>query len=364
MEVKFLDIVAQYKMLKKDIDNAVLSVFESGQFVKGKDVKLFERDFSEFCSVNNCICCGNGTDALIYLLMAMDLKKGSTVIVPANTFIATAEAVLANGLKVRFADVDEDYNISPESVENLMNEDVSAIIAVHLYGLPAKIKTLRKIAEKWNVKLIEDAAQAHGAAIDGKRVGSLADGATFSFYPGKVLGAAGDAGAIMLNDKALAQKVRMLCDHGRVDKYSHDLSGGNSRMDTVQAAVLNVKLKHLGEWLKKRDHVAKMYLELLKDQKDIELPYVRSGVKHAWHLFVIRSKKRDELMKYLKKEGVQCGIHYPRSLPEQPVFQEHLSYCKNYKAVLWSKEYLSLPIGEHLTDEMIHTVVSKIKNFK
>ena len=329
-------------------------------------MQKFERKFSSYCDCDHCIACGNGTDALTYLLKAMNLREGSTVIVPANTFIATAEAVIANGLKVRFADVDEDYTISPDSVEKLIdkNKNVSAVIAVHLYGLPAKIDKLETITKKHGIKLIEDAAQAHGAEFNGRRAGSLADGAIFSFYPGKVLGAAGDAGAITVNSSEVAERARMLCDHGRTQKYFHDFSGGNSRMDSVQAAVLNIKLKYLEKWIERRNEVAATYLELLRNVKSVELPTVRHGLRHAWHLFVIRVKERDTLINYLEQEGIQCGVHYPYSLPEQPVFKEHFKYCKDYRAVLWSKEYISLPIGEHMTDEMIHYVVSKIRNLQ
>jgi dTDP-4-amino-4,6-dideoxygalactose transaminase len=313
MKVKFLDLACQYESLKKDIDEAVQSVFKSAQFIKGEEVEKFEKAFSQYCGSDHCIGCANGTDALTYLLKAMNLKEGSTVIVPANTFIATAEAVLANGLKVKFADIDEDYNISVESVEKLIDNNVSAIVAVHLYGNPAKIDALKKISDDYGLKLIEDAAQAHGAEINGRKVGSLADGAAFSFYPGKVLGAAGDAGAVTVNDKKLEKKVRMLCDHGRSEKYFHDEAGANSRLDSIQAAVLNVKLRHLETWVKRRNEVADLYLELLKDVKNIELPLIGPGVRHAWHLFVIRSKQRDKLINYLKEEGIQCGIHYPIS---------------------------------------------------
>ena len=363
MKVKFLDLSKQYEGLKHEIDSAVRTVFEKAQFIKGDEVKSFENNFSNYCDAAHCVACGNGTDALTYLLKAMDLKRGSTVIVPANTFIATAEAVLANGLKIKFADIDDDYNISAESVENLIDEDVSGVIAVHLYGMPARMEQLSKITDSSGIKLIEDAAQAHGAEIDGKRVGSLADGAAFSFYPGKVLGAAGDAGAVTVNDDKIAEKVRMLCDHGRSEKYFHEFSGGNSRMDTVQAAVLNIKLKYLEMWVERRNEVAELYMDLLQDVQGIELPSVRSGIRHSWHLFVIRTDNRDRLVEYLRDEGIQCGVHYPYSLPEQPAFKKHLKYCRDYRAVAWSKKYVSLRIGEHLSDDMVHYVASKIKKF-
>lgn len=361
--IKFLDIQKQYQLIKPEIDKAVLDVFKEGTFIKGIAVGEFERSFAKYCGAEHCIACANGTDALTALIKCLDLASGSTVIVPANTFIATAEAVILNGLNVRFADIDEDYTISPESVENIITEDVSAVIAVHLYGHPAKMGELRKITEKWNIPLIEDAAQAHGAMINETRTGNLADGAVFSFYPGKVLGAAGDAGAVVVNDKVLAKKIRQHCDHGRAEKYYHETVGINSRMDTIQAAVLNVKLKYLEEWIEKRNIVAKRYFELLSDAKNIVLPEVQLWARHSWHLFVIRHPRRFELISHLKDNGIETGIHYPLSLPEQPVFKEHMAYAKNFKAVKYSSDLLSLPMGEHLSMQEIDRIAETVKNF-
>lgn len=363
MTVKFLDIQKQYSLLKEEIDSAVKKVFEQASFIKGSEVRKFEDSFAAYCDAEHCVACANGTDALIALIKGLDLPEKSTVIVPANTFTATAEAVIVNGLNVKFADIDNDYTISPDSVRNLMNKNVSAVIAVHLYGQPANITELKKITDKWNIPLLEDAAQAHGAMINGKKVGSLADGAVFSFYPGKVLGAAGDAGAVVLNDKKLAEKVRQYCDHGRSEKYFHEIAGINSRMDTIQAAVLNVKLKYLEDWIEARNNVAFKYFDYLSDIKDLILPEVRKEIRHSWHLFVIRHQKRNELQKYLKEKEIETGIHYPLSLPEQPVFKEHFNYSSEYKAVMFSSSILSLPIGEHLNEGSLIEVVRAIKEF-
>ena len=363
MEVKFLDLKKQYSLLRNEIDSAVQAVFAEADFIKGAEVKKFEADFAAYCGANHCISCGNGTDALTALLKVHDFPRGSEVILPANTFVATAEAIVSNGLKPVFADIEEDFTISPESVESLINQNTCAIVAVHLYGHPADMDTLKKIADRHNLKLFEDAAQAHGATCREKKVGTLADGAGFSFYPGKVLGAAGDAGAVMLNDGKLAEKARKFCNHGRSQKYFHEFAGINSRMDTLQAAVLNVKLKHLDEWVEARNRVAKSYIGELSDVPEIVLPEIHPGTLDAWHLFVIKTEKRDELKEYLKNCGVETGIHYPLSLPEQPVFSEHLNYCAGYRAVKESKTLLSLPIGEHLSKEEILYVVEKIKKF-
>lgn len=363
MEVKFLDLKKQYSLLKNEIDSAVQAVFADASFIKGAEVEEFEKSFASYCGVNHCISCGNGTDALTALLKVHDLPKGSEVILPANTFIATAEAAVSNGLKPVFADIKEDFTILPGSVESLINPNTSAIIAVHLYGHPADMEPLKNITEKHDLKLFEDAAQAHGAVYRGKKAGSLADGAGFSFYPGKVLGAAGDAGAILLNDEEKAKKVKMFCNHGRSLKYFHEFAGINSRMDTIQAAVLNVKLKHLDEWVEARNRVAKMYIEQLSGVSEIVLPEIHPETLDAWHLFVIKTEKRDNLREYLKNCGIETGIHYPHSLPEQPAFANHMSYCRDYRAVKESKTLISLPIGEHLNAEEVAFVSEKIKEF-
>ena len=363
MQVKFLDLKKQYSLLKNEIDPAVQAVFAGADFIKGTEVKKFEADFAEYCGASHCISCGNGTDALTALLKVHDFPRGSEVILPANTFVATAEAVVTNGLKPVFADIKEDFTISPVSVESLINQNTCAIIAVHLYGHPADMDPLKKIAEKHGLKLFEDAAQAHGAVYCGRKVGNLADGAGFSFYPGKVLGAAGDAGAVILNDEKLAEKACKFCNHGRSQKYLHEFAGINSRMDTLQAAVLNVKLKHLDEWVKARNEVAKSYTGQLSDVSEIVLPKIYPETLDAWHLFVIKTEKRDNLREYLKNCGIETGIHYPLSLPEQPVFADHLGYCRDYRAVKESKNLLSLPIGEHLSVDEVACVTEKIKEF-
>ena len=363
MTIKFLDLKKQYSELKNEIDSAVQAVFAEASFIKGKEVGRFEENFAGYCGAKHCISCGNGTDALTALVKIHDLPENSEVILPANTFIATAEAAVSNGLKPVFADIKEDFTISPESVEALINPNTSAIIAVHLYGHAADMETLKKIAGKHNLKLFEDAAQAHGAIYHGKKVGALADGAGFSFYPGKVLGAAGDAGAILLDDDGLANKARMFCNHGRSLKYFHEFAGINSRMDTVQAAVLNVKMKYLDKWVAARNCVAKKYIEELSGVEEIVLPKFYPETLDAWHLFVIKTEKRDEWREFLANCGIETGIHYPHSLPEQPAFAEHMSYCASYRAVRESKNLLSLPIGEHLGDEDISFVSEKIRKF-
>ncbi len=364
MGIKFLDLNRQYLAIEKEIDEAVKNVFTGSDYINGKAVKEFEISFAKYTGAKHCVSCGNGTDALTIILKSLDLPAGSSVIIPANTFIATAEAVINNGLKVIFADVDDDHNISPQSVENLLSEKVSAVIAVHLFGQPAKMNQLEKICKKHNIFLIEDAAQAHGAEINGKKTGNFGIASAFSFYPGKVLGAAGDAGAIITNDPDIAEKASLLSNHGRTEKYVHKIPGFNSRMDTIQAAVLNVKLKYLDEWIEKRNIVASAYIDQLSPISDISLPFISGDdIRHSWHLFTIRVKNREKLITHLNKKSIEHGIHYPVTLPEQPAFTSHYKYCKGYKAVSFSPFLLSLPIGEHLEIKDVNFVVRSIFEF-
>jgi dTDP-4-amino-4,6-dideoxygalactose transaminase len=363
VDVKFLDLKKQYSILEKEIDEAVKNIFLSSDYIKGFEVKKFEKAFASYCGTSHCISCGNGTDGLTILIKALDLPEKSTVIVPANTFIATAEAVINNGLNILFADIDDDFTISLESVENLISDNVSAVIAVHLYGQPAKMDKLKNICEKHGVHLIEDAAQAHGAEINGIKVGGFGVASVFSFYPGKVLGAAGDAGAIVTNNPVLAEKISLLSDHGRTGKYVHETTGYNSRMDTIQAAVLNVKLKYLDNWIEKRNAVATAYFNYLKNIEELSFPHVRNNIRHSWHLFVIKTQQRAELMKHLKSKNIGFGIHYPLTLPEQPAFKKHFENCRSFKAVSCSPFIMSLPIGEHLEETEIRYVADSLIHF-
>ena len=360
--VKFLDLKKQYLSIKKEIDKAIFSVIEDSAFVGGKYVKEFEDSFSKYLNIKHTIGCGNGTDALSIALWALDLPKNSEVLVPANTFIATAEAVSKNGLKVKFVDCNKYYQINTKSIEENITNKTSAIIAVHLYGHPANMKKILEIAKKYNLKVIEDTAQAHGAMIEGSKVGTFGDIATFSFYPGKNLGAYGDGGAIVTNNDILANKIRQYINHGRSEKYNHEFEGRNSRLDGLQAAILNVKLNHLNNWLNKRNDVAKRYINEIKNSKII-LPKVISNIYHAWHLFVIKVESRDNFISYLKQHNIQSGIHYPIALPKLKAYQYLQQDCSNFKACKEDKLLVSLPIGEHLEDDEIEYIIKIINNF-
>jgi dTDP-4-amino-4,6-dideoxygalactose transaminase len=362
--IKFLDLQAQYQSIKGEIDAAMAAVIREAAFVGGETVQRFERRFAAYHGQEHCIGVANGTDAIEVLLEALGLPPRSEVIVPALSFIASSEAVTRAGHQVVFGDVDHGtYNLDPRDVERRITGRTAAILAVHLYGQPCDLSGLAAVAERHGVLLVEDCAQAHGAEFRGRRVGTFGVGGTFSFYPGKNLGAYGDAGAIVTGDSALAQRCRMIANHGRTDKYNHRLEGRNSRLDGLQAAILEVKLQHLDKWVDRRNAVARAYRAGLTRIQHVVLPQQRDDVRHAYHLFVIRSSRRDALAQHLKQRGVQTGIHYPIALPQLEAYA-HLGQAE---APLFANrlgdELLSLPMGEHLSDEDVATVCRHIAEF-
>jgi dTDP-4-amino-4,6-dideoxygalactose transaminase len=359
--VKFLDLKKQYISMKDEIDIAIRNVIDDTAFVGGKYLKEFEESFSNYIGTKFCIGVGNGTDALEIALWSLDLPSGSEVIVPANSFIATSEVVTRNNLKVIFADVGEDYLLSEYSIKSVITKNTKAIIPVHLYGQPCDMDMIMNIAKEYNLKVIEDCAQAHGAKYKDQKVGTFGDLATFSFYPGKNLGAYGDGGAVVTNNENLANRCSMYANHGRSDKYLHEFEGINSRLDGLQAAVLNVKLKYLDSWSNRRNEVANYYFEQLKDIEDITLPSISKDRYSVFHLFVIRVKNRDKLRKYLIDNDISCGIHYPVALPNLEAYKYLEEDYSNYFACSSDKELLSLPMGEHLEKEDLEKVLSALK---
>ncbi|MCE3233920.1 MAG: aminotransferase DegT [Vampirovibrio sp.] len=338
---------------------------EKTDFVGGAAVSEFEAAFAEYSHVEHCIGVGNGTDALYLIFRALDLKPGNEVIVPAMSFIATAEILPPLGVKVVFADIDPDtYTLSPEKVHPLITKATKAILPVHLYGQPADMAQLQTLADEHGLLLIEDAAQAHGAAFEGKRVGSMGKAAGFSFYPGKNLGAFGDGGAITTNDTELADKIRMLANHGRLTKYEHAMPGINSRLDTFQAQILSVKLKYLDEWNNQRRHWANQFNELLADIPEITLPHVANNRTHVYHLYVIQTPYRDELLTFLHEQGIYAGIHYPIPLHLQPAFQT-LGYQEGNFPVSekLGNECLSLPLFPEMTQAEFEAIVHSVRQF-
>lgn len=362
--IKFLDLNKQYNKIKKDIDLVISEVITKSAFIGGEYLATFEKEFANYQEANYCIGVGNGTDALEIALESLNLPAGSEVIVPSNSFISSSESVTRCGHKVVFCDCNsENYTIDIDSVKNKINSNTKAIIVVHLYGHPCDMDDILKIANENNLKIIEDCAQAHGAIYKGKKIGALGDIGIFSFYPGKNLGAYGDGGAIVTNSRILAKKCRMIANHGRIEKYNHEFEGRNSRLDGLQAGILSVKLKHLDYWTDRRISIAEYYLENLKDIKEIVLPKREIWAKQVYHLFVIRTKKRDELLTFLKEKEIQVGIHYPISLPKLKAY-EYLDQSKeDFFANSSDIELLSLPIGDHLTNPECELVVQSIKEF-
>ncbi len=363
MNVPFLDLKAPYLELKAELDEAYQRVMASGWYIMGSELEAFEQEFAQYCGVKHCIGVGNGLEALHLVLKAWGIGAGDEVIVPANTYIATWLAVTYTGANPVPVEPDEQtYNISSSKIEAVITERTKAIIAVHLYGQPADMQAINVVAKRYKLKVLEDAAQAQGAFCHGNRVGGLGDAAGFSFYPGKNLGALGDAGAVTTNDDELAERINVLRNYGSQVKYHHEVVGFNSRLDEIQAALLRVKLRYLDEWNERREEKAKIYLEELVEN-DIILPYVPSWVQSVWHLFVVRTKRRDKLQQQLADVGIHTLIHYP--------IPSHLSGA--YQNYHWKEgsfplteqladEVLSLPIGPHMTFEQLNYVVRKLKS--
>jgi len=366
MNIPFVDLKAQYISIKDEIDQTIAEVISKTAFIGGTYAKSFEKAFAEFCNVKHCIGVGNGTDALFIALKALGIGKGDDVITAANSFIATSEAITMTGAKVVFVDINpQTYNIDVNKIEEKITSNTKAIIPVHLYGQPADMDPILDLAKKYNLKVLEDAAQAHGAEYKGKRIGSIGDMACFSFYPGKNLGAYGDAGAIVTNDESLAVKARMIANHGRVEKYNHEMEGVNSRLDGLQAAILNVKLNDLPDWSNSRRKNAYLYNEHLKDT-DLVTPMEIDDVKAVYHLYVVRVKNelRQKFQDYLKSKGISSGIHYPIALPNLKAY-EYLKHNENDfpEATSASQEIISLPMYPEMTTEQIDYIVQKIKEF-
>lgn len=362
--IKFLDLKSQYEDIKEEIDTAISSVIMDTAFIQGKYVEKFEKMFSVYQESNYCIGVGNGTDALEIAIEALNLPKGSEVIVPANSFIASSEAVTRCGHKVVFCDCNENnYTISIPSILTKITRNTRAIIAVHIYGHPCDMDGILTIAKKNNLRVIEDCAQAHGAQYKGKKVGTIGDIGTFSFYPGKNLGAYGDGGAIVTNDDNLAITCKKIANHGRTEKYNHEFEGRNSRLDGIQAAILSVKLKHLDSWTEARIKIADIYIENLRGVGNIVLPIREEWAKQVYHLFVIRTQKRDELQEYLKINGVSTGIHYPISLPKLQAYKYTGQANENFFANRSDSMLLSLPIGDHINEEGLRKIIQILKDF-
>jgi dTDP-4-amino-4,6-dideoxygalactose transaminase len=358
MKINFVDLKAQYATIKDEVNEAIGGVLESCAFVNSRS---FEADFAQYIGTKHCVGCGNGTDALFMAMQCLGLGKGDEVITAANTFIATAEGIGWTGATPVFVDCDPvTYNIDPAKIEAAITDRTRAIVPVHLYGQPADMDPIMAIAEKHNLTVIEDCPQAHGATYKGRKVGTFGKAACVSFYPGKTLGAYGDAGAVCTNDEDLATLMRKLGDHGSNVKYQHDFEGLNSRMDGIQGAVLSVKLKPLDKWSDPRAEVAARYNERLKDVCGV--PQTMDGMRHVFHLYVIQVNNREEVMNHLTEMGIGCGIHYPVPLPATPAYKG-LGYDMADFPVAGgtADKIVSLPMHGDLTDDDVDFVISEVK---
>ena len=360
MNIPFVDLHRQYQRIKDEIDAAIASVIKDSAYIGGQRVKQFEADFASWLGIDHVVACANGTDSIEILLDALGVGPGDEVIVPALSWISTAEAVGTRGATPVFVDIDHTYCIGPELIEAKITPRTKGIIPVHLYGCPCNMTRITDIAQAHGLFVLEDCAQAHGAEHKGQKVGTFGDCASFSFYPGKNLGAYGDAGAMVTNRADLAEKACMIANHGQPQKHTHLIEGRNSRMDGIHAAVLSVKLKHLDQWTDERIAAAQTYTALLKGS-NLALPHVPEGDKHVFHLYVVQSDDRDGLANCLAKEGIATAIHYPTPMPTMPCYEPLATPAEEYAlASAACQRILSLPMFAELTEEEIKTIVQPL----
>lgn len=365
MHVPFVDLRAQYDLLKPSIDEAIQRVIDRAAFIGGSEVNDFEQEYARLFDVKHCISTANGTDSLYIVLRMLGIGAGDEVITVANSWISTSETITQTGAKVVFADIEPDYfTIDPAHVERLITSKTKAIIPVHLFGQPCDMDALTWISEKFGIPIIEDCAQSHLAEFHGKKTGLFGIAGSFSFYPGKNLGAYGDAGCIITNDDGLARKCRMFARHGALKKHNHEMEGINSRMDGIQAAILRAKLPYLPAWIKMRQSRAVSYDQGLEDVHEIQIPRTREDASHVYHLYVIRTDRRNDLMDYLSEMGVQTGIHYPTALPNLAAYRYLGHHPSDFPvASSYQSSILSLPMYPELSDSQIQYVCEAIKRF-
>jgi len=382
MKVNFVDLGAQYESIKDEIAPQVKKVFKSGGFILSDEVKLFEEKFAKYCNVKYAVGVNSGTDAIYLALLSLGIGRGDEVIIPAHTYIATALAVSFTGAKPVLVDIDAvTYNIDIDKIKSAITKETKAIIPVHLYGQPVDMKPILKLAKKYSLKVVEDSAQAHGAvyrptritsdkktriaADKGKKVGSIGDAGCFSFYPTKNLGAFGDGGIVVTDKKSVYEKLLLLRDYGRRSKYMHVIKGHNSRLDSIQAVILKIKLKYLDKWNKQRQKNARYYSKLLKTVSDkVIIPKEVDCGTHVYHMYVVRIKNRDKVMEGLGNKGISTLIHYPIPIHLQKAYQD-LGYRKGDFPITEeiSHEILSLPLYPEMNFKQIEYVVDNLKKF-
>ncbi len=365
MKVPFLDLRAQYLSIKEEVHLALQDVLEQTAFAGGKFVAQFEAKFADYCKAEFAIGVNSGTSALWLTLLGLGIGKGDEVITVPSTFIATAEAISYCGATPVFVDIDEKtYNMNPELLEVAITDRTKAVIPVHLFGQSADMDAILAIAKRYGLWVIEDACQAHGAEYKGQRVGTFGDAGCFSFYPGKNLGAYGEAGAVVTNNAELAEKIRMLRDHGQSKKYYHNMIGWNARMEGFQGAILEVKLKYLNAWNNARRRHAQLYHQLLQQIPNVIVPIEADYARHIYHVYAIRVPQREALMKFLAEKEVQTGIHYPIPIHLQPAYQFLGLRPGSFPvAEQCAEQFLSLPMYPELTDEQIEYTAQQIKQF-
>ncbi len=363
--IPFVDLKAQYLSIKSEIDDAIKNVINDTAFIKGKYVDRFEKQYSEIYGVKNVISCANGTDAIYIALKSIGIKQGDEVITVANTWISTSETITQSGGKPVFVDYDiQSFTVNPQKIESKINSKTKALIVVHLYGNPCEMDIITEICKRNKIHLIEDCAQAHFAKWNGKKVGTFGMAGTFSFFPGKNLGAYGDAGAIITDNDELALKMRKFSNHGQIVKHKHEIEGINSRLDGMQAAILSAKLPYIKKWSKKRLDAAILYNDLLSNIDSIRTPIIRENIFHVFHLYVILAKNRNDLSEFLNSKGIATGIHYPTPLPFLDAYK-YLNHKPSDFPIAYKNQnkILSLPIYPEISNEQIKYICSSIKNF-
>ncbi|HEX2206247.1 MAG TPA: DegT/DnrJ/EryC1/StrS family aminotransferase [Longimicrobium sp.] len=362
MRIPLVELAGQYRMLRDEILPAMDGVMTEAQFILGEDVARFEEEFAAFCGAKHCVGVASGLDALQLALRAVGVGPGDEVITAANTFIASALAVTHTGATPVLADVrEDDFNLDPEAVERAITPRTRAILPVHLYGQPARMDEIMDIARRHGLRVVEDACQAHGARYGAARAGAMGDAGCFSFYPGKNLGGYGDGGAVVTDDPGIAERLRLDRNYGSRIKYVHDSAGFNSRLDTLQAAVLRIKLRRLDGWNARRRELAALYRELLADA-GVLLPQEMRGVEHVWHLFVVRHPERDRLMAELHARGIGAGVHYPIPIHEQAPYAGIRTVPESAPvSTMLSRQILSLPLYPEMTEAQVAEVAAAVR---
>jgi dTDP-4-amino-4,6-dideoxygalactose transaminase len=364
--IPLLDLKAQYATIRSDLEAAVSQVLGSGRYIGGEECRRFEEEFAAYCGVPHACGVANGTDALTIALRAYGIGPGDEVLTVANTFVATGEAILLNGARPVFVDVDpETGTMDPEAIAPALTPRTKVVLPVHLYGHPADVSAIAEVAARHGLPVLEDAAQAHGATLGSRRVGALGHAACFSFYPSKNLGACGDAGAVTSQDGDFIERVRCIAQHGATThRYEHAVLGTNSRLDAVQAAILRVKLRHLDQWIEERRRRAGLYMAELADVKGLKLPVERYGARSSWYLFTLRTSSRDALQRHLEARGVETAVHYPRPIHLQQAMAPAGGHAGDLPvSEALCREVLSLPLYPELPEASLRRVVDVIRSF-